>query len=34
MYDEFDSDWYYVLGSAIIFSQGAMLVFPHFFTIM
>ena len=33
-YSEFDSDWYLRIGTALIFAQGAMLVFPHIFTLM
>lgn len=33
-YDEFDSKWFLRIGSALAFAQGAMLVFPHIFTIL
>lgn len=34
VFDEFRSQWYLRIGTALIFAQGAMLVFPHAFTIM
>lgn len=34
VFDEFNAQWYLRIGTALIFAQGAMLVFPHIFTIM
>jgi len=34
VFDEFDSEWYLRIGSSIIFAQGAMIIFPHIFTIL
>ena len=31
-YDEFNSNWYINIGSALLFAQAAMLVLPHIFT--
>lgn len=33
-FDEFNSQWYLRIGTAIAFAQGAMLVFPHIFTLL
>lgn len=33
-FDEFNSGWYLRIGTAIAFAQGAMLVFPHIFTLL
>lgn len=33
-FDEFDSEWFIRIGSALVYSQLAMLFFPHIFTIL
>lgn len=33
-FDEFNSGWYLRIGTAIAFAQGAMVVFPHIFTLL
>jgi len=33
-FDEFDSDWFLRIGTALLYAQLAMLFFPHIFTIL
>jgi hypothetical protein len=33
-YDEFGSKWFINIGSALAFTQGAMMVFPHVFSLL
>lgn len=33
-FDEFNSDWFLRVGTALIYAQIAMLFFPHIFTIL